>query len=110
MPDTITTYAQVKAVSGGQITCYPSWYWKGGTIRTSGTPSRCRPDLQYNKRKFDVVHPHGIGAAVNDMLIIEYDPNPAGDWKPVHTVYVVKGLTRPLDIGGVGSDPFGMRA
>jgi hypothetical protein len=96
MPDIITTYAQVKAINAGEITCYPSWYWKGGTIRGAGNPSRCLPDSDYNRRKFDVCHPHGIDAAVNDVLIIEYDPNPAGAWKPVRRVHVVKGLTYRL--------------
>lgn len=107
MPNFITTYAQVKAVNAGEITCYPAWYWKGGTIRGAGSPSRCLPDSDYNRRKFDVCHPHGIDAAVNDVLIIEYDPNPAGAWKPVRHVYVVKGITQPLPVtlGRLPSSP-----
>jgi hypothetical protein len=96
MPDTITTYAQIKAINAGQITCYTGWYWKGGTSRSGGVPSRCLPDPAYNRRKFDLRLPDGAGVAANDVLCIEYDPNPATAWKPVRQCYLIKGIAQAV--------------
>ena len=99
---TITTYAQIRTISAGTVTCYPGWFWKGGTIRSGGVPSRCLPHADYNLRKFDLRLPDGAGATANDMLMIEYDPSPPTAWKPVVHVNVIPGIAQGISFSLFG--------